>query len=244
MGKITAPLSLIILIGLTSCNSSRSDSTLSGNGVSGSFSRFEVEGNALYTFDEQFMTVIDISDPRSPSEVSQTRTMAPAESTRKRDSVLFVASSSGLEIFDISTPLVPQALYAISHISSCDPIALKDSMAYLTLRSDPDVARCRRGVDRLDILNIKDIQRPVLVNDLEMTRPMGIGVQDSLLWVCDDGLKVFSLKDPYQPQLKDHFQTIDAIDIVIRADLLIVSGKTRIYQYRYENGQLIQLSQL
>ncbi|MDX5404675.1 MAG: hypothetical protein LPK28_04135, partial [Bacteroidota bacterium] len=76
------------------------------------------------------------------------------------------------------------------------------------------------------------------------TRPMGIGVQDSLLWVCDDGLKVFSLKDPYQPQLKDHFQTIDAIDIVIRADLLIVSGKTRIYQYRYENGQLIQLSQL
>jgi hypothetical protein len=72
-----------------------------------------------------------------------------------------------------------------------------------------------------------------------MYNPRGLAIRDSLLFVCDDGLKVFYAKHPVDslPRLA-HAKNIDGYDVIARDTTLLLIGNDGFYQYRYRVNTL------
>jgi hypothetical protein len=58
-----------------------------------------------------------------------------------------------------------------NHARSCDPVVVDDTLDYITLRSG---TTCDSILNNLEILNVKDISKPVLVVLYGMTNPHGL----------------------------------------------------------------------
>ena len=76
-----------------------------------------------------------------------------------------------------------------------------------------------------------------------MVKPYGLGLDGDKLFVCDNGLKVFSLADPMAPLLTKGFN-IPAIDVIPDANLLLVLATDGLHQYKYQNDTITFLSHL
>ena len=75
-----------------------------------------------------------------------------------------------------------------------------------------------------------------------MTGPRGLGVDGNLLFLCDDGLKVYDISNVYDIDRLYHFSDIDAYDVIPDDDLLIMTGSDGLYQYSYIDGSVSLLS--
>jgi hypothetical protein len=101
---------------------------------------------------------------------------------------LFIGSSSGMYILDISDPASPSKISTYQHIRSCDPVVVDDQYAYVTLRSG---TICQGFTNQLEVIDISDLTAPTLLQTYPMTNPHGLGVDGKTLFICDgsDGLK-------------------------------------------------------
>ena len=79
-------------------------------------------------------------------------------------------------------------------MQSCDPVIADEKYAYVTLRTG---TTCNGVNNRLEILDIANINSPSLVKTYEMTNPHGLSKDGNLLFVCDgaNGLKVYNASD-------------------------------------------------
>jgi hypothetical protein len=165
---------------------------------------------------------------------------------------LFLGSTNGVFIYDISFPSTPQYISEFTHVTSCDPVYVSDSIAFVTLRSNTSAA-CQGFTNQLDVLDIHQIDQPRLIESFDMQSPHGLGVVDSLIFICegDHGLKTFTYRTEKQNgviskvniQQKSWIQEITAIDLIPLSDRIIVVGREQLHQYRYgPNGELRHLS--
>ncbi|MFO7829468.1 MAG: hypothetical protein R6V23_12655, partial [Bacteroidales bacterium] len=154
---------------------------------------------------------------------------------------LFLGSQWGVYIYDISSPENPQQLSVYSHTYSCDPVVVSGNYAYSTLNS---AGPCGRGLNQLDVIDITDKSKPVNVYTIDMDSPKGLGVSGNLLFVCDNGIKVFSLENPAQPAYL-RTEDITANDVIPIDQLLIVTADSGLYIYEFNSdGELTLLSNL
>ncbi len=47
---------------------------------------------------------------------------------------MFLGSTNGMYIYDISAPDTPKYVSELQHVTSCDPVVVDDKYAYVTLR--------------------------------------------------------------------------------------------------------------
>ena len=73
-------------------------------------------------------------------------------------------------IFQIQHHLCHRAFF--NHARSCDPVVVDDTLAYITLRTGTN---CGGNLNVLDVVNIKNINKPVTVMSYAMTNPHGLG---------------------------------------------------------------------
>lgn len=207
-------------------------------GKGGSMARFAVAGNTLYTVDENDIHAFDISQHSNPVEEQVVRAGWGIETIFPYDDKLFLGTSSGMLVYDISLEDRIEYVSEVWHITTCDPVVVEGDYAYITLRTE---TWCGRNTNEMQIINISDIQNPVVVATYDMTKPYGLGIDGSNLFVCDDGLKVYDASDVFNVQLKHKFD-INARDVIPYNGLLIVIGTDGLHQYSYDNGQITKLS--
>ena len=214
-----------------------------GTGIGGSMARFTINGNHLYSIDNSRLYVFDISNLGNPVTISNSEIGWGIETVFPYQDKLFIGSQTGMHIYDISDPTAPLKLSIFEHVQSCDPVVVKDTIAYVTLRGG---ATCRNDfTNQLDVIDISDPTQPTLLATHLMQNPHGLGIDGNTLFICEGefGLKVFDASDHYQVSnnLITHFNGMDAYDVIPFNDILILIGQDGLYQFDYSNPEEITM---
>jgi hypothetical protein len=214
----------------------------SGTGFGGSMARFGIKDNVLYIVDHNTLKVLDITNKTSPVQMGNFYPGWNIETMFLTGDYMFLGTTTGMVIFDISNPLLPSSKTFFNHARSCDPVIVDDSLAYITLRSG---TTCGGSVNCLDVVNIKNIESPSLLATFSMTNPHGLGKKGDLLFICDGsaGLKVFDASNPrlIGNRMIYAYPSINAYDVIPVGDILVMIGDDGLYQYSYSDIQHISL---
>ena len=240
MNKIhTFFLALLGLFAL-SCSSDSADfsaAASSGTGIGGSLARFTILGDYLYTVDNTSLTTFDISSPEAPDKIDETVVTQGVETIFPLKDHLLLGTQRGMFIYKVGENGYPAFVSSYEHVVSCDPVVANQNYAYVTLR----VSDCRQAAagaaNTLDVIDISNIQTPNLVNSLSMDGPYGLGLDGSVLFVCEgvNGLRVFNLDDPESPQEIDYLTDINAVDVIPLDGTLLVVGPDALIQLDYSD---------
>jgi len=74
-----------------------------------------------------------------------------------------------------------------------------------------------------------------------MTKPQGLTKDNALLFVCDNGIKMFDATDPANIVLKDHVMGLETRDAIAWNKNLIVVASNGLYQYDYTSSDKLIL---
>jgi len=211
-------------------------------GTGGSMARFIIYRNILYTIDQMDLHMFDISDELSPFSVGSQNIGWNIETVFIARDHLFIGSMTGMYIYDLADPVLPEFVSTYWHVTSCDPVVVEGNYAYVTLRTGN---RCETDVNRLDIVDIHELNNPTLLKTYTMYNPHGLGIDQGTLFICDgeDGLKIYDAKDPFmlKSNMLAHFKEINTFDVIPVNDILIMIGTDGLYQYDYSDLNEINL---
>ncbi len=235
-------LGLIYSCGVSD-SSSPTSTTGNGTGVGGSLARFTINGDKLYTLSGSNIKAYTMSPNGTLTLFNTTTTMNNAiETIFCKENALFVGTSSGMFIYELTSNGVPLYKSFYSHIYSCDPVVADDKYAYITLRTSNDWG-CNRGRNVLEIIDVQDLSSPDFITSYSMVSPKGLGIDSNLLFVCDDFLKVYdktnldSLKLIFTSNVKGN-------DVIPFDNKLMLTSDAGFYQYQYSNNSLTLLSSI
>lgn len=195
-------------------------------GQGGSLARFTIVGNYLYTVDNQSVSVFDISNGSNPSFVNKISVGFGIEAIFPFKNKLFLASNAAMYVYNIDNPSQPSYAYSIGHFTGCDPIVANDTHAFLTIHGG---TTCGGTLNVLYAYAISDLMYPQLIGQLSMTNPFGLGLNDNVLYVCDngEGLKIVDVSNPQQMKQVGLVGGENFVDVIITSsggstnDLLI-----------------------
>ena len=204
--------------------------------------RFTITNNYLYAIDGTVLAVVDINNPTDPNRKTDRTLQYWPETLFPSDQNLFVGSSMGMSIYNISAPDQPTLLSTYEHIYSCDPVVVQGNYAYVTLHNGEV---CHVNMNELEVVDIKDLKSPVMLTKYAMTNPHGLALDSNLLFICDgsDGLKIYDATDPnsISSHLLMQYPGINAIDVIPYQNVAMVIGADGLYQYDYSNLKQMKL---
>jgi hypothetical protein len=206
-------------------------------GKSGSMARFGIYDNYLYLANNNQLHIVNISNPAKLLKEEAMYIPGQVETMFIYDRHIFFGMPDGMAVYTLKVPSVPQPVGRYSHITSCDPVVVQDSIAYVTLRGG---TTCNGTVNRLDIVKMtNDYSIYELVASYGMSAPYGLGIDGNVLFVCDgkDGLKIFDAKD--YTTITDnplaHFPEIQTYDVIPANGCLFMIGDDGFYLYDYSD---------
>jgi hypothetical protein len=204
------------------------------NGSGGSLAQFTIVDDYLYTIDYRTLKIFYLGDPDYPALTESIDMGVGMETVFHENGKLFIGSTSGVNIYDITDPRSPQEVSQFEHVTSCDPVVANDNIAIATLRGGTE---CGGSLSQMDVLDISDIYNPLLIGQVDLGNPYGLGfsnVDANIVYVCDgiDGLKAFDVSNPAEPALLMTHTTLEALDVIADGpDNLIVLTRAGIYQF-------------
>lgn len=209
-------------------------------GIAGSMSRFSIVNDYLYAVNNSSIKVLDISAVNDPQLQNTVGVGWNIETIYPFKNKLFLGSSNGMFIFDITNPVAPVREGSLAHFRACDPVVADDDYAFVTLRAG---TFCQGTNNQLDVVNVQNVQSPWLVKTYGLTNPHGLAKDGDLLFVCDgsDGLKVYNKSNVVNLQLLSHIKNIETYDVIAWNNRLLVVAKGGLYQYDYANPSSLSL---
>ncbi|TNE81080.1 MAG: hypothetical protein EP332_05130 [Bacteroidetes bacterium] len=238
-----------IAILLFSCEKGSDDINLNssigseGVGVGGSLARFAIVGNSLFTVDHQSLNQFTLDANGIPNSPLSRVIGDGIETIFPFKGYLYIGTMTGMHIYDISNGGFSH-LSITTHITSCDPVVANDSLAFLTLRSNPALGRCMRGANELQVYDVTDPINTKFISRTIMQSPLGLGLFQNKLFVCDKGIKVFDYSNPAQPSLIQHLNTLEVMDVIPLQNHLLFLAPDALYQYAYSNNNFQLISKL
>ena len=228
--------------GVPLSDNTNTSGSLSPTGVGGSMARFTLLNNHLYIVTPGSLQSYDVSNTASPQNVSTIQIGWNVETIFPFGQNLLIGTQNGMLIYDVSIASEPQYVSEFAHVTACDPVVAEGDHAFVTLR---DGNNCWQTINRLDVLDISNMQSPELLTSYEMFNPHGLGIDNGTLFICDgnDGLKVYDASDVYEITSNQlaHYQDIHAFDVIPFNNLLLTIGENGFYQYNYSDLQNIEL---
>ncbi len=203
-------------------------------GQGGSLARFKIVESYLYAVDSNNITIFDISDLDSPIEKNDVFVGFGIETIFNRGEYLFLGSTTGMFIYNISSPDIPQFVSEFTHATACDPVIVDGDYAYVTLRGGNS---CGTFESSLEVINISEVETPLLVKRYPLNSPYGLGIRNDLLFICDgtSGLKVYNKEKVEDLQLLQTISNITAYDVIPLENRLVMIGGNELYQYTYSS---------
>ena len=182
--------------------------------------------------DQAEMKIADISSPAEPMLSARTQIGWGIETIFPDGNLLFIGSSTGMFIYDVTNPLSPVQLSSYSHVNSCDPVVTDGRYAYVTLRSG---TQCQGFTNQLEVIDIQDPTNPTLLETYPMYNPHGLSISDNRLFICDGqaGLKIYNAADIHSidKNLIKNYGDIHAYDVIVVDCLVMLIGEDGLRQY-------------
>ena len=209
-------------------------------GAGGSMARFALVDEYLYIATSSELLSFALSTPSSPLLSSTVQSGWQVETIFPHEGNLFLGTTSGMMIYDLSSPGNPSYVSEFAHATACDPVVVDGDRAYVTLRGGTP---CGGFQDQLDIIDVSTLTSPVLISSHDMYHPLGLGVKDNTLFLCDDteGLKVYDVTDDVNIKLLNHQTGIQSYDVIPLDESLLMIGENGFYQYDYTNPSDLRL---
>ncbi|MEZ5024184.1 MAG: hypothetical protein R2728_13165 [Chitinophagales bacterium] len=212
-------------------------------GKAGSMARFSLYSNTLYALNDYQLNVFNIFGQFNLENTVDLEW--GVETLFPYDNYLFVGANNGMHILDITDPIHPNHISTYSNITSCDPVVVQNDIAYVTLRSGNE---CQNFTNQLEIIDVSDKSNPTWLKTYEMFNPHGLGVtNNNLLFICDgaEGLKVYDNEDYLDLQMLQHYNDINAYDVIPYYGNLLMIGSDGFYQYDYSDiNNIYQISHI
>ena len=98
-------------------------------GKGGSLARFKIVNSYLYAVDSHSIHIFDIKNLDTPNKLESIYAGFDIETIFNLNQYLFLGSMSGMFIYDISKPDVPQFVAEFRHGTACDPVIVDGSYA-------------------------------------------------------------------------------------------------------------------
>jgi len=216
-----------------------------GAGTAGSMARFMLNDHYLYLIAHPWMMkTVNIANAEDMSIVDSVDVSRNMETLFLLREKLFVGTTTGMLIYDVSDATKPRLISHYDHITACDPVVADENYAYVTLRSG---TRCTNGRNLLEVIDISSIKNPYLVKSYPMYNPHGLGIDGDLLFICDGtaGLKIYDKSDPLEIINRKiaHYPGFNTYDVIPMNGTLMLVGEKGIYQYDYSDPQnIVELS--
>jgi len=215
--------------------------TGSSTGVNGSMSRFTIYNGNLYSVIQSTMNIFDLTGDKPKKAAENVYLGWNVETIFSYKDNMFMGTPTGLVIYSVTDPLKPVYQSSISHVYGCDPVVVDNDLAYVTVHSTGNF--CGQNVNELEILDVADVKKPKLLVSYGMKSPKGLGIDNGKLFLCDDGLKVFSITKPETllANMVAHYSGMDGYDLIPFNNTLMMMADDGIYQYSYSNSNEIKL---
>lgn len=188
--------------------------------------RVALDGDYAYLANgDKGVSIIDISDPASPSEVVVIDTPVRALQAAISGTLLFIADTEGIQVYDVSTPATP--VFA----SSIDVNAPAEGKAFgINLDGDHAfVAYGDAGLRVLDITNPSNLTQVVQVdirNDSDEGQARQVVVSGSYAYVASRsaGVQIVDISDLENASVVGNIDISDAGDVAVDDTVLVVAG--------------------
>lgn len=210
-----------------------------GVGTGGSYARFQINKNALYTVDSYQLNVFNIAAPTNiffdkAVYLNQWFGGGVFETLFKQGDYLFVGATSGMYVVNAFDEFNPYFISGFGHATACDPVVVNGDIAYITVRGG---SSCGAIEDQVNVIDVSDINNPALLSTYLLNQPYGLGIKGDVLYVCcgADGLKVFNANDSSNLVLENTYSE-NVTDVIPLESHLIVVGPNKITQYNYGDG--------
>ena len=202
--------------------------------TAGSMTRFLPIDRYLYTINFNELVLFSIGDNYQPSRFARLDTGTQAETLFQLNNLLFVGSTTGMLMYDVTSPSNPNYLNSIEHFRSCDPVVADENYAYVTLRGGTN---CFTETNELQIIDIRTPEELSVVARQVMFNPHGLAIHEDYLLVCDGtaGLKVVDVNNREQPEILSTDNIPFAYDIIVDFPSALVVGEGVLYQYDLSN---------
>lgn len=219
-----------------------SNSGSGGNvGTGGSTARFTIAGGHLYTVSSRDLKTYDLKDASKPKYLGAQNMGWGIETIFPFKDYLFIGSTSGMFIYDISAPASPSLQSSFAHVNACDPVVANDETAFVTLR---DGTQCSGFANQLDVIDIQNVTDPFLIESYGMLNPHGLALDGKTLYVCegDFGLRVLNVEKLKKVKTIKLYEDIRSTDVIsLPNDILLVIGKDGFRQYDVSNSKKFKL---
>jgi hypothetical protein len=217
-------------------------------GTGGSYARFQIQNNALYTIDSFKLNVFNITNPITTffdKDIYMNQWFGGGvfETLFIQKDILFVGSTTGMYTVNASDEFNPYFVSGFAHATACDPVVVDELTAYITVRGG---TTCGAIEDQINVINVSDISNPTLISTYLINEPYGLGIKNDILYVgCgNNGLKVFNALNSSSLVLENTYPG-NVKDIIPLNSHLITVGDNKITQYSYgPNYTLVMLSEI
>lgn len=212
-------------------------------GQGGSLARFKIVADFLYAVDSHSINIFDISNLASPQDLQNVYAGFDIETIFNQGEHLFLGSRSGMYIYNIANPAIPEFVSEFQHGTACDPVVVDGNYAYVTLRGGNGCGATESG---LFIIDISSLSNPVLTTSYAMEEPYGLGIRGDILFVCDGtaGLKVYDKSDIENLVSLRYIEDLVAYDVIPLEESLLMVGDGILYQYEYLDDDIREISSL
>ena len=221
-----------------------SNGSSSSVGINGSMSRFSLYQDYLYSVINNYMSIFDLSVNPPKKAVDDIPIGFNVETIFSYKEYMFMGTPTGMMIYSVANPLKPEFVRAVWHIFGCDPVVVENDMAYVTIHSGN---ACGQTNNDLMIYDVSDVSDPKHIVTYAMKNPKGLGIDNTTLFVCDDGLKIFNASNPQTLMANRlaHYAGMDGYDVIPFDNVLMMIADDGLYQYDYSDlTQIRQLSKL
>lgn len=202
-------------------------------GQGGSTARFVINNKWLYCIDAFDLIVFDISQPRKPKLEGRVAIGFNIETLFFYRDYLFVGSQTGMHIFDATDIRIPKKVGEFRHGRACDPVVVEETRAFVTLRSSNS---CGLIEDAMHVVDIKDVMKPTLLATYPMEGPIGLAIDDGIVYVCDKSfVKIVDAKNEREMKLLSSIPLPNSYDVIQFKNLLFITGVQGIHIYAIDN---------
>ena len=211
-------------------------------GIGGSMARFTLNNGYLYALHNNTLKLFNVTVTPGMTTGPEVYLDREVETLFPHENMLFMGTTTGMMVYDISSPASPTFISVFTHINSCDPVVIEGNYAYVTLRSG---TVCNGFTNQLDVVDISSLTNPFLAKSYPMFNPHGLGIDNHILFICDGdaGLKVYDATDPLTIHMHQiaHFADIKTFDVIPVNGLLMMIGADGLYQYDYSDLDSLKL---
>jgi hypothetical protein len=203
--------------------------------------RFNIGGDYLYAVGTNTLSVFDIRTLTNPVKLSTDYVGWQIETIFNKEGYLYLGSAVGMYIYGLEDPAAPEFMSRIQHVMGCDPVVVDKDIAYVTIRGGNE---CGQNENQLEVIDVSNKREPKLLEIYQMDGPYGLGIKDDRLFVCDgtSGLKIYDASNSPELLLTDHFQDVNAYDVIPGESVLIMIGENKLRQYSYKTNEITLIS--